>query len=416
MEQKLKVKKNGFFAKSFRDEFPILQKSVNAKPLVYLDSCATSLTPNCVVDAVTQYYTRYNANIHRGVHALSEQATQLYEDAHQTVADFIHANSDEIIFTSGTTMSFNILAHGLGKELEKGDEVIISEMEHHSNIVPWQQLVKKKGIILKYIKVTKDYRLDLDHACSIITEKTKIVSVTHMSNVLGTINDVKLLGSLAHEKNALMIVDAAQSVPHMPVDVKKLNCDFLCFSGHKMFGPTGIGVLYGKRVLLEELKPMIYGGDMIKEVTWDQSSWNNLPWKFEAGTPNIAGGIGLGAAVEYIQRIGIETIQHNEEELTEYALEQLQQISGVTIYGPLTTKDRGAVISFSIDGVHAHDVSTILDREGIAVRGGHMCAMPLVTQVLKTNSVSRVSLSLYNTKEEIDKLVDAIQKVQEIFK
>jgi cysteine desulfurase / selenocysteine lyase len=394
-----------------RKDFSILQSN---KELVYLDSSATSLTPNSVVDSIRDFYDNYNANIHRGIHKLSEKATIEYERAHEKVANFIGAELKEIIFTRGTTESLNLLAYCLTRNMEKGDEIIITEMEHHSNIVPWQQLAKQRGLVLKYIKV-KEGELDIEGLKEMMGERTKIVSVTHMSNVLGTINDIKELGKVVHSAGALLVVDGAQGVPHFKIDVKELDCDFMAFSGHKMLGPTGIGVLYGKKSLLEKMDPFLYGGDMISAVYFDKSEWNELPWKFEAGTPPIAAGIGLGVAIDYLNKIGMGNIKSYEDYLTKYAIDKLNRIEGVKVFGPING-NRGGVISFSIEGVHSHDISTILDREGIAVRGGHLCAMPLVREVLGEDSVARVSLYFYNTTNEIDKLIQGIEKVKEIFK
>jgi cysteine desulfurase / selenocysteine lyase len=402
--------------KQFMDvkkDFPILNRKINGKDLVYLDSGATSLTPQIVVNAVNDFYNKFNANVHRGIHKLSEDATVEYEEAHRKVGRFINAQFEEVIFTKNTTESLNLLAYSLTKDLKENDEILVSEMEHHSNIVPWQELAKDKNLVLKYIKV-KDGTLDLEDLKEKLNEKVKIVSVMHVSNVLGTINDVKEIGRLVHENNSLFIVDGAQSIPHLKIDVKDLDCDFFCFSGHKMMGPTGVGVLYGKKKLLEKMNPFLFGGDMISEVKFSGSKWNELPWKFEAGTPVIAQGIGLGKAVEYLEEIGMDKIKEYEDYLIEYAYEMLEGI--VKIYGPIDLKKRSGVISFNIEGIHAHDVSAILDREGIAVRGGHMCAMPLVTEVLKENSLVRASFYVYNTIEDVDKLVEGIKKVKEIFK
>ncbi len=401
---------------SIRRDFPILKTKVNNKNLIYFDNSATSLTPSIVLEAMNKYYNEYNSNVHRGVYTISQRATEEYELAHKKVADFINAEFKEIIFTKGTTESINLLAYSLTKTLKKGDEIVLTEMEHHSNLVPWQQLAKQKNLTLKFIKINKGSELDIDNAKKIITEKTKIVSVTHMSNVLGTINNVKELAKIAHKNKAIFIVDAAQSAPHLSIDVKEIDCDFLVFSGHKMLGPTGIGVLYGKKELLENLEPFLYGGDMISEVTFQDSIWNELPWKFEAGTPNIAEAIGLASAIDYLKKIDLIKIREYEEYLTEYLLNKLNKIENVIIYGPKEIENRGSVVSFNIKGIHSHDVSAILDREGIAMRGGHMCAMPLVNNVLKENSVCRVSLYSYNTTEEIDKLILAIKKVKEVFK
>jgi len=395
-----------------RMDFPILEKKIHGKLLNYLDSSATSLTPKPVLDKVNEYYNEYNANIHRALHSMGEKATEEYEEAHRKVAQFINAKMYEVIFTKNATESLNLLAYSLTKKLKKGDEIVVSEMEHHSNLVPWQQLAKEKKLKLKFIKVKDGRLVDVD---KVITKNTKIVSVTHISNVLGTINDVKEIGRIAHNNGALMVVDGAQSVPHIKVDVKELNCDFLVFSGHKMLGPTGIGVLYGKEELLNKMSPFLYGGDMILEVKFKDSKWNDLPWKFEAGTGPIAQGIGLGKAVEYLESIGMDKMKEYEEFLTEYALEKLKEIEDVEVYGVDNAKERSGVVSFNIKGIHAHDVSAVLDREGIAVRGGHLCAMPLVTQVLGQQSVVRASFYFYNTRQDIDNLVRGIKKVKEVF-
>jgi len=387
-----------------RKDFGILNKCV-----IYFDNAATSLRPDKVIEAMNKYYSEYNANIHRGLYKWSEKATEEFENAKKKVAKFINADFEEVIFTRGTTESLNLLAYSLLKDLKAGDEIVLTEMEHHSNLVPWQQLAKEKGIIVRYIKV-KDFELKLNNE---INDKTKIVAVTHMSNVLGTINDVKGLAKIAHKNNALIIVDGAQSISHLKIDVKDLDVDFIAFSGHKMYGPTGIGVLYGKKELLERMNPFMYGGDMVREVSLEDSSWNELPWKFEAGTPNIAGAIGLGYAVDYLSEIN--DIKDYEEDLTKYALEKLGEIDGIEIYGKKDMKNRGSVISFNLKGVHPHDVASIFDKEGIAIRGGHMCAMPLVVDVLKQVSVNRASLAFYNTKEEIDKFIDVVKKIKEIF-
>ncbi len=401
--------------KNAKEDFPILKQKIRGKPLIYLDNSATTQKPKAVIQAITNYYEKDNANVHRGVHELSMRASEAYEQAHQTVADFINAQFEEIIFTKGTTESLNLVAYCLGKNLKKGDEIILSEMEHHSNFVPWQQIAKEKGAILRLIPVTKDYHLDLKRTKELITKKTKIVSITHCSNVLGTINPIKQIAKMAHQVNALMVIDGAQSISHMKVDVKDLDCDFFAFSGHKMFAPTGIGVLYGKKQLLEKLEPYQCGGGMIQEVTLEKTTWNELPWKFEAGTPNIEGALGLAKATEYIQRKGIENIEKYNQELTEYALKQLSNIQGLTIIGPKENKDRAAVISFILEGLHPHDVGEILNQEGIAIRGGNHCAMPLMTS-LKINGTNRASFQIYNSKEDIDNLIKAIKKAQDLFK
>ncbi len=389
---------------NLKSDFPIL------KNIIYIDNSSTTQKPQQVIDAIIKYYEEENANVHRGVYKLSLRATMAYEHAHEIVAKFIGAQFEEVIFTKGTTESLNLLAYSLGKRLKTGDEIVLTEMEHHANLVPWQQLAKEKGLIVKFIPVTADFRLNMDKARELITTKTKIVSVTHISNVLGTINPVKELAALAHAAGAVMIVDAAQSVPHMPINVKELNCDFLAFSGHKMCGPTGIGVLYGKKELLEIMDPFLYGGDMIKEVTFENSTWNDLPWKFEAGTPHIAGAVGLAAAVEYLQYVGMKNIWQHEQELINYTLQKIRNISGIRLLGPTTAENRGAVFSFVLEHVHPHDVSELLDKATICVRGGHHCAMPL-HEKLKVSGSTRASLYFYNTREEIDQLLNALTEI-----
>ena len=395
-----------------RKDFPILQRKVHGKPLVYLDNAATSQKPNQVIEAIDNYYKNYNANIHRSIHTLGEEATEKYEEAHDKAAEFINADSyQNIIFTKNTTESLNLLAYSLTSKLKKGDEIVISQMEHHSNFVPWQQLAKQRSLKLKFIKINEEGLFDADSINENITKKTKIVSLTHVSNVLGTINSIKDIAKIAHENSALMVADGAQSAPHMPVDVKNLNVDFYAFSGHKMLGPTGIGVLYGKRELLEEMQPFLYGGEMIREVKFDDTKFNDLPWKFEAGTMNIAEGIGLSAAIDYLNNIGMGQIQKRDRELADYAIKRLKEIKDLTIYGP---EERGAVVSFNLKNIHAHDVSQILDSEGIAIRAGHHCCMPLMS-VLKVPATARASFYLYNTEEEIDKLISGLHKVKKIF-
>ncbi len=409
---KMKIKETMDIEK-IRKDFPILNRKVHGKPLIYLDNAATSQKPKQVIDAISDYYNSYNANIHRGIHKLSEEATLAYEKAHEKTAEFIGAGGmEEIVFTKNTTESLNLLAYSLTLGLKKGDEIVLTQMEHHSNIVPWQQLAKQRGLAVKYININEEGQLDAKSISESITKKTKIVSATHASNVMGTINPIKEIAKIAHENNALMIVDGAQSVPHMKVNVKDLNCDFLAFSGHKMLGPTGIGVLYGKKELLEKMPPFLYGGDMIREVKFDDATFNDLPWKFEAGTPNIAAGIGLGAAVDYLNKVGMDAIRRHDKELTEYAMEILNEIDGISIYGP--KDERGAVVSFNINSVHSHDVSEILDSEGIAIRAGHHCCMPLM-KLLNVQGTARASFYLYNTKEEINKLAEGIKKVKKIF-
>jgi cysteine desulfurase/selenocysteine lyase len=395
-----------------RKDFPILQRKVHGKQLVYLDNAATSQKPRQVIEAIDYYYKNYNANIHRSIHTLGEEATEKYEEAHNKIAEFINADSyQNIIFTKNTTEAINLLAYSLTSKLKKGDEIVISQMEHHSNFVPWQQLAKQRNLKLKFIKINEEGLLDAGSINENITKKTKIVSIMHVSNVLGTINPIKDIAKIAHENNALMISDGAQSAPHMPVDVKNLDVDFYAFSGHKMLGPTGIGVLYGKRELLEEMQPFLYGGEMIREVNFDDTKFNDLPWKFEAGTMNIAEAIGLGIAIDYLNNIGIEQIQKRDRELIDYAMKRLKEIKDLTIYGP---EERGAVVSFNLKNIHPHDVSQILDSEGIAIRAGHHCCMPLMS-VLKVPATARASFYLYNAEEEIDKLISALHKVKKVF-
>lgn len=381
-----------------REDFPILKRKINGHPLIYFDNTATTQKPVQVINAIKEFYEKYNANIHRGVHTLSQEASELYEKAHEKVADFINADWREVIFVRNTTEAINLVANIL--DLEDG-EVVVSMMEHHSNLVPWQD----KN--LKVVNIKKDGTLDMEDLKEKITKKTKLVAITHVSNVLGTINPVEEIGKMAHEVGALFLVDGAQSVPHMPIDVRKMDCDFLAFSGHKMLGPTGVGVLYGKKDLLEELPPFLKGGDMISHVWVDKATWNELPWKYEAGTPNIAGGVGLGAAVDYLKSIGVENVRRHEEELVRYALDGLSSL-GVEIYGP---EERGGLISFNLDGIHPHDVAYFLDRKGIAVRSGHHCAQPLM-RYFGIKGTVRASFYIYNTKWEIDKFLDVLKEVQ----
>ncbi len=397
---------------SVRNDFPILKRTVNGKPLVYLDNAATSQKPKQVIESLRDYYENYNANVHRGIHRLSEEATQEYEKAHEKAANLISASFPEIIFTKNTTESLNLLAYSLGMRLEKGDEIVLSEMEHHSNLVPWQQIAKIKGLKVKFARVDNGI-LDMEHFASILSSRTKIVSMAHVSNVFGSIAPIREISRMAHEKNAVMVVDAAQSVPHMPVDIKSLGCDFLAFSSHKMLGPTGIGVLYGKKHLLESMDPFLYGGDMIREVGYEDTRFNELPWKFEAGTPNIADGIAFGVAVDYLRKIGLENVFEHEAALADYALDRLSQNADIKIYGPM--KGRAGVISFNIGKVHSHDVAAILDQEGIAIRAGHHCAMPMMEK-MGINGAARASFYLYNTMEEIDILDLSLEKVRKVFR
>ncbi|WP_322552528.1 cysteine desulfurase [Priestia megaterium] len=396
-----------------RKQFPILDQEVNGSPLVYLDSAATSQKPLAVIEAIEKYYKEYNSNVHRGVHTLGTRATDGYEGAREKVRKFINAKStEEIIFTRGTTTALNTVAASYGRaNLKPGDEIVITYMEHHSNIIPWQQVAKETGATLKYISLTEDHALSLEEVKSTITSNTKIVSIMQVSNVLGTINPVKEIAEIAHANGAVMVVDGAQSTPHMKVDVQDLDCDFFAFSGHKMGGPTGIGALYGKKELLEKMEPIEFGGEMIDFVNLYESTWKELPWKFEGGTPIIAGAIGLGAAIDFLEEVGLDNIQAHEHKLAQYTLDRLSQVDGITIYGP---KERAGVVTFNIEDVHPHDVATVVDADGIAIRAGHHCAQPLM-KYLNVSSTARASFYLYNTEEEVDKLVSSLIKTKEYF-
>jgi cysteine desulfurase/selenocysteine lyase len=402
--------------KDIRRQFPILNQEVNGNPLVYLDSSATSQKPVQVIEAIEKYYREINSNVHRGVHTLGTKATDAYEGAREKVRKFINAKSiQEVIFTRGTTTSINTVASSYGAaNLNPGDEIAITHMEHHSNIIPWQQVAKKTGAVLKYIPLQEDGTISLDDVRATVTPNTKIVSVMQVSNVLGSINPVKEIAKIAHENGAIMIVDGAQSAPHMRIDVQDLDCDFLAFSGHKMCGPTGIGVLYGKKHLLEKMEPIEFGGEMIDFVQLYESTWKELPWKFEGGTPIIAGAIGLGAAIDFLNEIGLENIAEYEHKLTGYALDKLSSVEGLAIYGPLVPEKRAGLVTFNINDVHPHDVATVLDAEGIAVRAGHHCAQPLM-RWLNVSATARASFYLYNTEEDIDKLVEGLVKTKEYF-
>lgn len=401
---------------AWKKDFPILDQQVNDEPLVYLDSAATSQKPTQVLEAIETYYQTANANVHRGVHTLAERATSQYEAAREKVRQFIQAKEPaEILFTRGTTTSLNWVAKSYGEaNIYEDDEIVISYMEHHSNIVPWQQLAKKTKASLKYIELTADGQLDLKSAAQQITKRTKIVALTHVSNVLGSVNPITELTRMAHAVGAVIVVDGAQAVPHMAVDVQQLDVDFYAFSGHKMLGPTGIGVLYGKRTLLEQMEPVEYGGEMIDFVHEQDSTWTELPWKFEAGTPNIAGAIGLGAAIDYLTKAGVENIHAHEQELAAYLLPKLQNIPGLTLYGPVGAAERTGVVTFNLEGIHPHDLATALDMQGVAVRAGHHCAQPLM-QYLQVSSTVRASFYLYNTKADADCLVEALIAAKEFF-
>ena len=403
-------------AAALKKDFPILFQEVNDEPLVYLDNAATSQKPQQVLDALNTYYQRDNANVHRGVHTLAERATAKYEMTRQKVKTFINAKETaEVLFTRGTTTSLNWVAKSFGEaNVNEGDEIVISYMEHHSNIIPWQQLAKKQKATLRYIELTPTGELDLASAKKLITAKTKIVAIAHVSNVLGVVNPIAELTEIAHQVGAVMVVDGAQSVPHMAVDVQQLDVDFYVFSGHKMLAPTGIGVLYGKRSLLEKMEPIEFGGEMIDFVYLEDSTWKELPWKFEAGTPNIAGAIGLGAAIDYLTEVGMEDIHHYEQELVAYVLPKLQEIPGITIYGPTDPAKRTGVITFNLEGVHPHDLATAMDMEGVAVRAGHHCAQPLMNY-LEVNSTARASFYFYNTKSDADTFIKALLATKEFF-
>jgi cysteine desulfurase / selenocysteine lyase len=408
------VRHPSFDVRRMREDFPILRQKVHDKPLVYLDNAATTQKPQSVIDATSRYYMAENANVHRGIHTLSEKATQAYEDARDTVRRFLNArDTREIVFVRGTTEAINLVAQSYGRTfLTAGDEIVISAMEHHSNIVPWQMLCEQMGARLRVIPFNYDGELLLDEYEKLLNERTKFVSVVHVSNALGTINPIKQIIEMAHRRNVPVLVDGAQAVAHMTVDVQELECDFYAFSGHKLFGPTGIGILYGKADLLEAMPPYQGGGDMISAVTFEKTHYNTLPYKFEAGTPDIAGVIGLGAAIDYLSEIGLDAITAYEHELLAYATDALSAIKGVSIIG--TAREKAGVLSFVLDGIHAHDIGTILDHEGIAIRAGHHCAMP-VMQRFGVPATARASLAFYNTKEEVDALIRALHKVREVF-
>lgn len=397
-----------------RKDFPILDQIVNDEPLVYLDNAATTQKPKAVLEAVNRYYQEDNANVHRGVHTLAERATASYEAARETVRRFINASSTkEVLFTRGTTTGLNWIGRFAEEILEEGDEVLISIMEHHSNILPWQEACRKSGAKLVYVYL-KDGGLDLEDFRKKLTDRTKFVSIAHASNVLGVINPVQEIAQLVHEQGAIVVVDGAQSVPHMKIDVQKLDADFFVFSGHKMAGPTGIGVLYGKEQYLNQMSPVEFGGEMIDFVYEQSATWKELPWKFEAGTPNMAGAIGLAAAIDYLEAIGMDAIERHEQDLIAYVFPKLQAIEGLKIYGPQDLAKRSGVISFNLGDLHPHDLATALDYEGVAVRAGHHCAQPLI-QYLGVPATARASFYLYNTKEDCDKLVEALIKTKEFF-
>jgi cysteine desulfurase/selenocysteine lyase len=403
-----------------REDFPILKREINNHPLIYFDNAATSQKPRQVIEALKDFYERRNANVHRAVHTLSLEATKLYEEAHEEAAKFIGAESiEEIVFVRGTTEAINLVAYSWGlHNLKPGDEVLVTLMEHHSNIVPWEILSRIKGFRVKYADINPDGTLDYEALKGMLTSKVKLVCITHVSNVTGVINDVKWVAELAHEKGALVLVDGAQSVPHMPVDVQDVDCDFLAFSGHKMLGPTGIGVLYVKKEILEKMEPFHGGGEMIREVSFNPEtrtctiSWNTLPWKFEAGTPDIGGAVGLKAAIEYLSALGMENVKAHECNLTDYALKRLKECSKVIVYGPKDAKQKCGIIPFNVEGFNSHDVALILDSYGIMIRSGFHCAQPL-HQKFKIPSSARASFYIYNTREEIDRFIEALKEIEE---
>ncbi len=400
-----------------REDFPILTKKIKGNQLIYFDSAATSQKPVQVLEAIQDYYKEHNANIHRGMHQLSQEASDIYEEAHKKVGKFINAKNpkEEIIFVRNATEGANLIANAWAMhELQRGDEIISTVMEHHANIVPWQ-FVEEKGIKLKFIDITEEGELDLDNLNELITSKTKLITCTQASNVLGTINDVNKIGKIVHDNHAKFFVDAAQSVPHMKVDVRKIDCDFMIFSGHKMLAPMGTGTVYAKKEILEEMHPFLGGGDMIKEVKLEKSTWNELPWKFEAGTPDVGGAAGFGAAIDYLNKIGMDNIRKHEKDILKYAIEKVSELDA-EIYGPLDSEKRSGLIAFNFKGIHPHDVAGILDSNyGVAIRSGHHCAQPL-TERLGQTSTNRASFYIYNKKEEVDVMIEGLKKVKEIFK
>jgi cysteine desulfurase / selenocysteine lyase len=401
---------------TLRADFPIFSRLVHGKPLVYLDSAATSQKPQVVLQALDDYYRSYNANIHRGIYTIAEEATQAYEGSRKKVAGFIGApDSAELIFTRNTTEAINMVAYTWGQQnIKEGDEIVLTEMEHHSNLIPWIMLAERTGAVLKHIPFDGDGMLDMDAARSMITPRTKLVSVVHMSNVLGTINPVRELAELAHAQGALMLVDGAQSVPHMGLTVAELDCDFLAFSAHKMLGPTGVGALWARREILEAMPPFLGGGEMIAQVWTTHATYNDIPWKFEAGTPNIADAIAWGSAIDYLEGVGMANVRQHEIELTEYAIERLSEETDVQLYGPHDPRKKGGVVAFNLGDVHSHDVAAVLDADGICIRVGHHCCQPLMRK-LDIAGTARASFYIYNTPEDVDQLVDGLQKVRELF-
>ena len=402
--------------KKIREDFPILSRQVYGKPLVYLDNAATSQKPRSVIQTLVDYYEGYNANVHRGIHALSMEATDRFEEARQKVADFIKAETTEsIIWTRNTTEAINLVANTWATDqIKAGDEIVLTQMEHHSNLVPWQKVAREKGAVLRFLPLAEDGSLNLEDVDSIITPRTRLLSLAHMSNSLGTINPVKELAAKARAVGAAVLIDGAQSVPHLPVDVNDIDCDFLAFSGHKMLGPTGVGVLYVKRDVLEQMEPFLRGGEMVLEVSYDDATWNYLPMRFEAGTPNIADAIAMGAAVDYLETLGMDNVREHEVQLTQHALEAFKELEELDVFGPPDPNVRGGIVSFHSDDVHPHDIGTVLDRQGIAIRTGHHCTMPLMG-ILRVVATARASFYIYNTEEEVDLLVDGIKQALRYF-
>ncbi len=399
-----------------RNDFPILSRKVHGKPLVYLDNAATSQKPRAVIQALTEYYETYNSNVHRGVHTLSMEATDRYEEAREKVARFINAETPEsIIWTRNATESINLVAHSWAESnISEGDEIVVTRLEHHSNLVPWQRIAARNGAALRFLDLTEDGAVDMVGAASVINAKTKLLAVTQVSNSLGTVVPVKKLAGMARSVGAAVLVDGAQSVPHQPVDVEDLGCDFLALSGHKMMGPTGIGALYARREILEQMEPFLHGGEMVLEVSYENASWNELPMRFEAGTPNIADAIALGVAVDYLTGLGMENVREHEKQLTAYALDAFRELEEVDLFGPMDVDRRGGILSFHSFDVHPHDLGTFLDQEGVAIRTGHHCTMPLMG-VLGVPATARASLYVYNTEQEVDALVDAVKRALRYF-
>lgn len=400
-------------SRDIRQQFPILQEQVHGHSLVYLDSAATSQKPIAVIEAMKAYYEHNNANVHRGVHTLGTRATEAYEGARAKVARFLNATDEEIVFTRGTTTALNLVAFGYARQVcGEGDEIVLTPMEHHSNLIPWQQVAKATGAVLKYVPLQEDGTITLADVENTITDRTKIVSMTYVSNVLGTVNPIKEIAAIAHRHGAKLVVDGAQSTPHLSIDVIELDCDFYALSGHKMLGPTGIGALYGKRKLLEIMEPIEFGGEMIDHVDLYESTWKDAPWKFEGGTPIIAGAVGLGAAIDFLTEIGMDNIAEHDRQLTNYALDRLSTIEGLTIYGPRS--NRMGAVTFNLGDIHPHDVATVLDSEGVAIRAGHHCCQPLM-RWLQVSATARASFYVYNTEEDIEQLVQSLLKTKEYF-